>query len=398
MPDLRPWTPHPTGRIPELDGIRGLAITLVLILHYFVVPTPSRIALYFRLAGSGVDLFFVLSGFLIAGILLDAKQSPSYYKTFYFRRFYRIIPLYAIWLAIFVIGVFSVGPSSPLPLRSTFNGGLGLWTYFLFLQNFSMAKWGAIGASWMGITWSLAVEEQFYLLLPLVVRRLSGRALLQFALGMIFVAFFIRVAFHLAGAHEMASLVLLPCRADAFGLGILVALAYRNQSAWSWFTSHRRYLYTAFIILGAGVVNWTLRDFKLMEWLGFTWMALFYTCLLLLVLANPGRVERAVFGNRAITRLGTIAYGVYLLHTGILFLCHFVCFHEKPTNHSPATVSVTIVSLLITIVLAELSWRYLEKPLIRMAHAKYFYAGDATANRVTIAGLLRPQLKVKILA
>jgi peptidoglycan/LPS O-acetylase OafA/YrhL len=352
------------GRIPELDGVRGLAITLVVILHYFVVPTPSRIALYFRLAGSGVDLFFVLSGFLIAGILLDAKDSPSYYKTFYLRRFYRIIPLYAFWLAIFVIGVYSVSPSSPLPLRATFNDGLGLWTYFLFLQNFPMAKWGAIGASWMGITWSLAVEEQFYLLLPFVVRRLRARSLMKFALGMIFLAFFVRIVLHLAGANEMMLLVLLPCRADTFGFGILVALAYRNETMWLWLASHRRYLYTAFIILAAGVVNWTLRDFKLMEWMGFTWMALFYTCLLLLVLANPGRIQRLIFGTWPITRLGTIAYGVYLLHTGILFLCHFVWFGEKPSNHSPATVAVTILSLSITIMLAELSWRFLEKPLI----------------------------------
>ncbi len=181
------------------------------------------------------------------------------------------------------------------------------------------------------------MEEQFYLLLPFVVRRLSGRALAKFAVGMVFAAFLVRIALHLAGANDVALLVLLPCRADAFGLGILAALAYRNQSIWLWFTSHRRYLYTAFIILAAGVVNWTLRDFKLMEWIGFTWMALFYTCLLLLVLAKPGRLERAIFGGWAIARLGTIAYGAYLLHTGVMFICHFLCFGERPANHSPST-------------------------------------------------------------
>src|ERR1700675_5176478 len=93
-------------RIPELDGIRGMAIAMVIVWHYFSAPAiangfPEGSALAYlqaacRLAWSGVDLFFVLSGFLIGGILLDSRDSPNYFRTFYTRRFFRIVPLYAI--------------------------------------------------------------------------------------------------------------------------------------------------------------------------------------------------------------------------------------------------------------------------------------------------------------
>lgn len=93
------------AHIPELDGIRGVAIALVLSFHFFnvsAVVTPGGVAHYvlapLRLGWTGVDLFFVLSGFLIGGILLDARGSSSYFKTFYVRRFYRIVPLYALVL------------------------------------------------------------------------------------------------------------------------------------------------------------------------------------------------------------------------------------------------------------------------------------------------------------
>ena len=91
------------AHIPELDGMRGVAIAMVLMFHYFYVPailTPGGLAWHvsapLRLGWTGVDLFFVLSGFLIGGILLDARGSSSYFKPFYTRRFFRIVPLYAL--------------------------------------------------------------------------------------------------------------------------------------------------------------------------------------------------------------------------------------------------------------------------------------------------------------
>jgi len=361
------------GRVRELDGIRGLAILLILILHYFVEIAPTRYALLFRLAWSGVDLFFVLSGFLIAGILLDARNSASYYKTFYLRRFYRIIPLYAIWLGIFVITVPAVGARGGPPLTETFNAYIPLWTYFLFLQNFAIAIKQGFGSYWMGITWSLAVEEQFYLVLPLLVRRLTGKGLLAGSIGAILVAPALRFLFHLSGSKPLVAYTLLPTRADALAFGVLLALAYRNEKVWHWLSANRTAIYLVFLLLMVGIIAWTILGLDLTATIGFSWLAAFYASLMVLVLAKPGALERRVFGSPVLVKLGTVAYAVYLLHSGILHLYHYFIFHATPIVNNPPTLFVTLLALFTTLALAQISWVYLENPLIRKARLRYDY-------------------------
>ncbi len=361
------------GRIRELDGIRGLAILLILILHYFVEITPTKYALLFRLAWSGVDLFFVLSGFLIAGILLDAKNSASYYRTFYLRRFYRIIPVYAIWLGIFVVAVLGIGSRGGPALTGVFNAGIPLWTYFLFLQNFAMAILGGFGSYWMGITWSLAVEEQFYLVLPLLVRRLTGKGLLAGSVAVILVAPALRFVFHLSGSKPLVAYTLLPTRADALAFGVLLALAYRHEKVWHWLCTNRTSIYLVFLLLMLGIVAWTLLGLDLTATIGFSWLAALYSTLMLLVLAKPGPLERRVFGGSPLVNLGTVAYAVYLFHSGVLHLFHYLAFRNTPIVNSPLTLMLTLLALFATLLLAQISWRFLEKPLIRRGHARYRY-------------------------
>ena len=126
---------------------------------------------------SGVDLFFVLSGYLITGILLANANSPRYFSSFYGRRSFRILPIYGIMLAIYLIGR-KLGGSAPI----LFGGPLPWWSYVIGLQNFWMAIHQNYGATWLAGTWSLAIEEQFYLIFPLVVyfapRRMLPRLLI----------------------------------------------------------------------------------------------------------------------------------------------------------------------------------------------------------------------------
>src|SRR5712671_2033641 len=137
-------------RIPELDGLRGLAILLILVAHYvfgaFSYDDESILAasihFAFSLTWSGVDLFFVLSGFLIGGILIDQRDTKNYFKTFYIRRICRIFPLYFLWLMLFVILFVLIShrfhQAWVLPLFDL--QGIPEWLYFLFLQNFHVAK------------------------------------------------------------------------------------------------------------------------------------------------------------------------------------------------------------------------------------------------------------------
>src|SRR5438309_6845821 len=165
----------PDRRISELDGLRGFAILMVLFFHYFEsAPLPRYAAAAGQMTWTAIDLFFVLSGFLIGGILLDARQSPNYFSTFYCRRAFRILPLYAALLLAYAI------------LRPTVAGdwfafqvtSVPLVAFLTFTQNFWMAVPANFGGG-AGITWSLAIEEQFYLLAPLVVRCLNRRGLLR---------------------------------------------------------------------------------------------------------------------------------------------------------------------------------------------------------------------------
>src|SRR6185437_14320584 len=161
-------------RIPELDGIRGVAILMVVSFHYFLIPEngthwakAANAVLSF--GWSGVDLFFVLSGFLLGGILIDNFQSPNYFRTFYTRRICRIFPLYYLWLALFFLLPF-VFPPGFLDCTSSGMFYLKKWGYLCFGQNFYRTGLDGYDALWMGVTWSLAVEEQFYLLVPWLLR------------------------------------------------------------------------------------------------------------------------------------------------------------------------------------------------------------------------------------
>ena len=189
------------NRIPELDGIRGMAIGLVLLGHFsLVVVTPSTSLAYalvpLRLYWSGVDLFFVLSGFLIGGILLDARTASNYFRVFYTRRFFRIVPIYGVLLVATVIVVRLSRAGYIGNYRELYTTMLP-WPFFaLFLQNIGMSIWHDYGTLPLGATWSLAVEEQFYLTLPLVIRLFSRRMLLRFIAAGVVAAPLVRTWFY----------------------------------------------------------------------------------------------------------------------------------------------------------------------------------------------------------
>src|SRR5260370_8388880 len=236
------------GRIPELDGMRGIGIGMGVMGECFAMVSRPGSALAYalvplRLDWTGVDLFFVLSGFLIGGILLDARGSSNYFRVFYTRRFFRIVPIYAAFLLCVALAMYLSRVGMIGRYEEIFGGRLP-WAYFVtFLQNIGMCLYNMWGTFPLAVTWSLAVEEQFYLTLPLVIRFLDRRALLRFILFAIVAAPLLRLFFfHRDPAHLFAWYTLMPCRADALLLGVLGAIAARDPRWRGWLLGNRSYL------------------------------------------------------------------------------------------------------------------------------------------------------------
>ncbi|MBM3853598.1 MAG: acyltransferase, partial [Verrucomicrobia bacterium] len=181
------------SRSAELDGLRGVAIALVLWHHLGASALPfgadswlGWVRAASSLAGAGVDLFFVLSGYFIGGILIDHRESPRLARVFYLRRALRILPLYAVTLAVIFTLVALGAPGSWQEFPA--------WIYGLFLTNFALAwaqHWDWLPLS---VLWSLAVEEQFYLLAPWIVRALSPTLLPWFAGAVVLTAWLLRLS------------------------------------------------------------------------------------------------------------------------------------------------------------------------------------------------------------
>lgn len=374
-----------TDRVPSLDGIRGLAIGLVLLCHGFFSPLSnlpnhpiaSRIIGLGRLTWSGVDLFFVLSGFLIGGILLDAVDSKRYFAPFYIRRAHRILPLYGAVLAfVFLVPLLRTAPTSWIVNRIPLAYCAG------FLQNVWMAKHAEFGGNILGVTWSLAVEEQFYLTLPITIRYLSRAHLWWVIAATVVGAPLMRLCLNLKFLHgPIVGYVLMPCRADALGLGVAAALVARNPKLWEMLVKYRKVLYVALcavlvallVLLVSGFESFTNRFLGL----EYSVLAVLYFLLLLSTLTSK-RLE-TVFSLRPIRYLGMIAYGLYLFHIGCLSAVHAFATRIHPVESGWLTLAVSGVGIALAMLLAALSWEHSEKPLIRRGHRHQYNSESLSA-------------------
>lgn len=365
------------SRIPQLDGVRGIAILLIIVWHYFAskADPTSPLAQLFGLTWSGVDLFFVLSGFLIGGILLDHRDAPHYFKAFYARRIARIFPLYFAWLGLF-LGIVSIVPQIHTgSLAHIFENPYPFWVYLLFVQNIPMAFLRTTGGSWLDITWSLAIEEQFYVLLPVTIRHLS-----RFNLPYALISFIVSVpilrvltAFVVPPA-AFPNYVLLPTRADALLIGVLCAYFWRQEGSRQWLLHNVNVLYISFIALLSGIVAMTFLSsgdiqIVLNLYFGFTWLALFYACLILLAVTTSHGIVHSVTSNPFLRSLGQLAYGVYLFHEGINHLAHALLLNQEPHLSTITDLVVTLGALVLTITIAAISWRWFEKPILTWGHS-----------------------------
>jgi peptidoglycan/LPS O-acetylase OafA/YrhL len=371
--------PRSTKRIAELDGVRGLAIALVLIYHYVdvVVPAGARTiygsgTLFYaflptRLMWAGVDLFFVLSGFLIGGILIDHRESPRYYEAFYARRIHRIFPIYYLMIAFVAFGTWAWS-QSPL-----FRGDMPVWVFLLYAQNLTGDYTASPDA--LEVTWSLAVEEQFYLLFPFIVRFCSPRAV-RYVLAACIVGAPLFRALMIGGGFGFEQVYpLLPSRADTLALGVVAAIIVRSESATSWVVQHSHALYAGLLglcLLLPTMLKWTAYTY--VGTLGYSIIAVTCFLFVLLLLLAPIPGMKAALSARWLAWLGTVSYCVYLVHQPMkLWLFSVFLPGADPFIEGPRSILVTALALIATLGLAQVSWVVIERPLVRRGHVRYRY-------------------------
>jgi peptidoglycan/LPS O-acetylase OafA/YrhL len=318
------------GHVPALDGMRGLAVMMVLIFHFVGQMLPTNgveraIVGVTKHGLLGVDLFFVLSGFLITGLLYEAHDKPHYLRNFYMRRVLRIFPLYYGVLAL----VFFVAPLIP-PLRGAtldylLDRQAWAWLYGINVYLAGHEEWSF---SYLNHFWSLCVEEHFYLLVPLVVALLTlipRRSFRLCALVALWVAgFAVRYAVYASRPAWTASTMTLGIwvkthtRFDLLAAGVLVASAQRDYGPELREALRDRRLRWGLVALSLGCLALLMgplaRRFDLST--VFSWGTLtsvMYASVLLLVANTDGPLTRFL-SSRALMLFATLGYGMYLVH------------------------------------------------------------------------------------
>ncbi len=355
-------------RITELDGLRGIAVSMVLLLHYLMRTTHVGMGLrahaprawaMLDMSWCGVDLFFVISGFLIGGILLDHRDSSLLRKTFYARRACRILPVYALVVMLAFVPLFN----TPAP---ALLGNVPWYAYALFIHNYWTSR-GANSSFWLGPTWSIAIEEQFYLLAPFIVPLLSLRTLRRVLIACIVGAPLLRfLAFKAVLPVSFWDFTL--CRLDAPAVGVLGALLLRDPSTRDGLVRFVRTLRRALPLVVASALSLSQLSLirepvsgeLILMTVGLSWLAMSSLVVLLVVTLEPSSGAARVVRARWLVYLGRRSYFVYLFHMPALF-CVARWLRTSELERAP-------IALVLVLGFAELSWRFFETPLLRLGH------------------------------
>ena len=335
---------------------------MVMLFHYTPVSGPlAALAPVLQAGWVGVDLFFVLSGYLIAGILLDTAGGPHYYRNFIVRRCLRIFPLY---YACLVLYAFVTYIPYPVNWKDYWEAAR---MYVLYLGNFKVFaenKWPAVAV--MTPLWSLQIEEQFYLLFPLLVWALKRRTLGLTLCGALAAAPLLRIALVLAMPANIAgTYVLAPCRMDALAFGALIAVAAREwpdalRARWIGWAAAASAAVCVSILAFVANSPWSAP----MRTVGFSALdAAFAGVVARLAVAKAPALGR-VLRVRALVWVGTVSYGLYLSHIPAPAVAHWVVdkFAKIPVRSS----TDLLVSFPAAFLAAWVSWKVFESPVLRL--------------------------------
>ncbi len=373
------------GHVTELDGIRGYACVSVLFAHCVIgllnVPEGSVLwnVKYYSLSIllGGVDLFFVLSGFLIGGILMDSRHKPHFFKRFWVRRAGRILPVLWVLLISYAIALW-VERHFNLPWLNIWvlaEPRPPFWSYATFTQSFWLAANGFGGPGWVGITWSLAIEEQFYVFFPLLVFILSRRSLVLTALAGLAVTPLLRDVFERLYGQWYAPYVLLPSRLDGLMIGVLVAAIIRQPRVFAAFYRARYFLDALALWLAWAIATshpllslWPSPLASPFPPLKQTALALMFAILIFRIFGRRQDWLNRLWRTDFLIKAGAISYALYMYHQAVNGTLHGWLFGQAP---QVASLEEAALGLSVMVIAALLSWAsfvWLEKPIRRASH------------------------------
>jgi peptidoglycan/LPS O-acetylase OafA/YrhL len=364
-----PWR----GHLVPLDGLRGLAVLLVLLLHFTTDMRPPAgsvaavVRSAFQIGWIGVDLFFVLSGFLITGILVDNKGSDRYFSTFYARRALRILPVY-------FIAVFAAFHVLPRLFTGFDTGGIGTEaSFWLFVANFRELP-DQLSRT-VGHFWSLAIEEQFYLAWPMVVFLADRQRARRIALVTVLLSPLARYVALRAGVSGNDVYHFTPFRLDGLATGAFIALSIRDPLARAGLGRLATWAGVAAAIVAALLYGpmrtpaplSTQLDFSL----GFSALCIGFGALLVrVVLASPNAWLARTLACRGLVTLGTYSYAMYLVHVPLLRVVSKVA---APPEWAPSVrwplawlLGYSAALGLLTLAAAMASWHLCEKHFLSL--------------------------------
>lgn len=373
--------PREEPRIVALDGLRGLMTIMVVVSHFFGEVPNGWHALAF--GWIAVTMFFVLSGYLVGRLILEKQDRANFFKVFYVRRVCRTLPVYFFCVTL----VFLILQAVPDARWADADVAFPLWSYLTFTQNFFMVATDSIGAHWLAPTWTLTVEEHFYLIAPILFFVVPRRHLLAvLAAAALLTTVYRFAAFEFGLVSKMACLILLPGVASGLLFGLLAAVLMKTEGI-DW----PRYDFT----LRAGPLALLLLTgaLKLIDGdTGHSFIVLSdatiaAACALYIMAVVRGAPEGKRLESRVLCFFGNTSYSIYLTHLAVLGLMHGLLLGTRPDVGTASQIAVTVAALPLVVLVGWAFTRLVEEPITR--YGRSFRWSDARRER---AGVQSPEV------
>ena len=343
-------------RIPALDGVRGFMTIVVMVSHYF-----GEVEHGFQAVTGGwiaVTMFYVLSGFLIARLILQKGEHANFFKVFYIRRICRTFPIYFVCVAL-ISAITSFWHFH----ESYENPHFPLTAYLTFTQNFWMATTGSIGEHWLSPTWTLALEEQFYLMAPALILLVPRQHLLKLLVAMMGFAVAARYwVYDFSSLNSYAAAVLLPTRLDVLVAGVLaVVLLRQDWINWSKLDLFLRILPIPLMVMTMALKLLGGEESRIFSILSPLLMS--SACAAFLMSLVRGAPEAKRFQGKISGFFCNISYAVYLTHLLVLGLMHNLLLGTAPDVANSTQILVTIAAMPVTVALSYVLTKFVEAPI-----------------------------------